>query len=167
MRVQGRTPIVAPREGGAGSCPALPPRSRRAPKRGDLVLRTLALLRGLDPKPRILIDLNPTDFEEDWRRAAAAMDRALQLITHVGPDGFGFLRRNGFLASGSSHPCRPAFRHRQPQLGSGGTRGAAPMVLVQRVHGTVFERGGEQVSQGLPRNDALLDRWRTGAGRLP
>ena len=54
-----------------------------------LVLRTLALLRGLDPKPRILIDLDPTNFAEDWRRAAAAIERALELITHVGPDGFG------------------------------------------------------------------------------
>lgn len=58
-------------------------------KFGVLVLRTLALLRGLDPKPRILIDLSPQRFEEDWRRAAAAIERALELITHVGPDGFG------------------------------------------------------------------------------
>ena len=58
-------------------------------KFGVLVLRTLALLRGLDPKPRILIDLSPTDFETDWRRAAAAMERALQLTELVGPDGFG------------------------------------------------------------------------------
>lgn len=58
-------------------------------KFGVLVLRTLALLRGLDPKPRILIDLDPKNFAEDWRRAASAMERALQLITHVGPDGFG------------------------------------------------------------------------------
>lgn len=56
---------------------------------GVLVLRTLALLRGLDPKPRILIDLSPTDFEKDWRRAAGAIERALELITLVGPDGFG------------------------------------------------------------------------------
>jgi hypothetical protein len=54
-----------------------------------LVLRTLALLRGLDPKPRILIDLSPVDFEKDWRRAAVAIERALELITLVGPDGFG------------------------------------------------------------------------------
>lgn len=58
-------------------------------KFGVLVLRTLALLRGLDPKPRILINLSPTDFEEDWRRAARAMERALELVTLVGPDGFG------------------------------------------------------------------------------
>ncbi len=58
-------------------------------KFGVLVLRTLALLRGLDPKPRILIDLEPSNFAEDWRRASGAIERALELITHVGPDGFG------------------------------------------------------------------------------
>jgi len=58
-------------------------------KFGVLVLRTLALLRGLDPKPRILIDLSPAAFEEDWRRAAAAIERALELTTMVGLDGFG------------------------------------------------------------------------------
>ena len=58
-------------------------------KFGVLVLRTLALLRGLDPKPRILIDLSPIDFEKDWRRAAGAIERALRLITLVGQDGFG------------------------------------------------------------------------------
>jgi hypothetical protein len=58
-------------------------------KFGVLVLRTLALLRGLDPKPRILIDLSPVDFENDWRRAARAMERALELVALVGPDGFG------------------------------------------------------------------------------
>ena len=58
-------------------------------KLGVLALRTLALLRGLDPKPRILIDLDPNGFEDDWRRAVAAIERALELITHVGPDGFG------------------------------------------------------------------------------
>jgi hypothetical protein len=58
-------------------------------KFGVLVLRTLALLRGLDPKPRILIDLKPAEFEADWRRAAAAMERALELTELVGQDGFG------------------------------------------------------------------------------
>ena len=58
-------------------------------KFGVLVLRTLALLRGLDPKPRILIDLSPVDFEDDWRRSVAAIERALELIEHIGADGFG------------------------------------------------------------------------------
>jgi len=58
-------------------------------KFGVLVLRTLALLRGLDPKPRILIDLDPENFADDWRRAAAAMERALEITILVAPDGFG------------------------------------------------------------------------------
>jgi hypothetical protein len=62
-------------------------------KFGVLVLRTLALLRGLDPKPSILIDLKPQAFKMDWERAAAEMERALKLIEHVGPDGFGVFDR--------------------------------------------------------------------------
>lgn len=58
-------------------------------KFGVLVLRTMALIRGLDPKVKILINLEPKDFEVDWRRAVAAMDRAIELVTHIGPDGFG------------------------------------------------------------------------------
>ena len=60
-----------------------------ANKFGVLVLRTLALLRGLDPKPAFLINLKPQDFERDWKRAAAAIDRALELLELVGNDGFG------------------------------------------------------------------------------
>jgi hypothetical protein len=58
-------------------------------KFGVMVLRTLALLRGLDPKPRFLINLTPKNFEADWRRAAAAMEKALDLVTLVAEDGFG------------------------------------------------------------------------------
>lgn len=53
----------------------------------------MALLRGLDPKPRILINLEPKEFEQDWQKAAAAMERALELVTHVGADGFGVFDR--------------------------------------------------------------------------
>lgn len=62
-------------------------------KFGVLVLRTLALLRGLDPKPRVLIDLKPEGFEDDWRRVTAAMERALELVQNVGQDGFGVFNR--------------------------------------------------------------------------
>lgn len=58
-------------------------------KFGVLILRTLALLRGFDPKPRFLIELKPDNFEKDWKHAAAAMERALELVSLVGPDGFG------------------------------------------------------------------------------
>lgn len=78
-------------------------------KFGIMVLRTLALLRGLDPKPRILIDLKPDGFERDWRRAAAAMERALELVTLVGPDGFGVFDRK-FLPGYGLIPVLAALR---------------------------------------------------------
>jgi len=56
---------------------------------GVLLLRTLALLRDVKPTPRELIDLDPENFEKDWRRAAQAMEKALELVTLVAPDGFG------------------------------------------------------------------------------
>ncbi|HEV3077024.1 MAG TPA: DUF262 domain-containing protein [Thermoanaerobaculia bacterium] len=58
-----------------------------------LVLRTLALLRDLDPKPRFLINLRPAGFEADWQRAAQALERALELVEHTGSDGFGAFDR--------------------------------------------------------------------------
>lgn len=58
-------------------------------KLGVLTLRTLALLRGLDPKVNVLINLKPEGFEDDWRSAAAALERALELLELVSPDGFG------------------------------------------------------------------------------
>ncbi len=58
-------------------------------KFGVLLLRTLALLRGLDPKPRNLINMKPEGFADDWKRAAAAMEQAIKLTSHVGTDGFG------------------------------------------------------------------------------
>lgn len=58
-------------------------------KFGVLILRTLALLRDLDPKPKILISLNPNGFENDWRRASRAINRALEIATALHDDGFG------------------------------------------------------------------------------
>lgn len=60
---------------------------------GVLVLRTMALMRGLEVKPKILINLSPENFEEDWKRAAAAMNRALELASHIGADGFGVFEK--------------------------------------------------------------------------
>lgn len=56
---------------------------------GVHILRTMALMRGLEPKAKILINLEPKNFEDDWRRAAKAMDRSLELVTFLGDDGFG------------------------------------------------------------------------------
>lgn len=61
-------------------------------KLGVLVLRTMALMRDLEPKPVVLIELKPERFEEDWARAAAAMERAFELVEHVGEDGFGVFK---------------------------------------------------------------------------
>ena len=62
-------------------------------KFGVLILRTLALLRNLEAKPKALINLKPANFNEDWRRAAAAVEQALNLLTRVGKDGFGVFDR--------------------------------------------------------------------------
>ena len=56
---------------------------------GVHILRTMALMRGLEPKAKVLINLAPKNFEDDWRRASAAIDRSLELVTHLGDDGFG------------------------------------------------------------------------------
>ncbi len=61
-------------------------------KLGVLILRTLALRRGLDPKPAMLIELKPEGFEADWKRAAEAMERALELVELVDDDGFGVFK---------------------------------------------------------------------------
>jgi len=62
-------------------------------KFGVLVLRTIALLRDQEVRPRVLIELKPMGFEKDWHRAAAAIDRALRLMEFVGVDGFGVFDR--------------------------------------------------------------------------
>jgi len=63
-------------------------------KFGVLVLRTLALLRDLDPKPKMLISLKPEGFEDDWRRAARAMNRALEIVSATHSDGMGVFHRS-------------------------------------------------------------------------
>jgi len=63
-------------------------------KFGVLVLRTLALLRDLDPKPKMLISLDPEGFENDWRRATRAMNRALEIVTATHADGMGVFNRH-------------------------------------------------------------------------
>lgn len=63
-------------------------------KFGVLVLRTLALLRDLDPKPKMLISLKPENFVADWKRAARAINRALELVTALHDDGMGVFHRN-------------------------------------------------------------------------
>jgi hypothetical protein len=56
---------------------------------GIFVLRVIALLRGLEVKARQLINLKPQNFEEDWRRAAEAIEKALKRLVSIHTDGFG------------------------------------------------------------------------------
>lgn len=58
-------------------------------KFGVQVLRVLALLRGLTPTPKELIRLNPDAFQQDWQRAAAGLERALEVAESISQDGFG------------------------------------------------------------------------------
>lgn len=69
-------------------------------KFGVLLLRVMALLRGQEVRPKALINLKPDKFAEDWRRAAKAMERALQLVTNIGADGFGVFERKWLPSSG-------------------------------------------------------------------
>ena len=56
---------------------------------GVLALRTVALLRRQEVKSRSLIHLGPEGFEDDWRTAVAAMEKALKRVTGTEPGGFG------------------------------------------------------------------------------
>ncbi|CAA9235831.1 MAG: hypothetical protein AVDCRST_MAG93-1092 [uncultured Chloroflexia bacterium] len=60
---------------------------------GVLLLRTVALLREQEVKSKLLIELDPEGFEEDWDRASAAMERALERVTSISPNGFGAFNR--------------------------------------------------------------------------
>lgn len=56
---------------------------------GVYVLRTIALMRGLDAKSKTIINFKPDDFESDWQQAIAAIEKALQRLTSTNNDGFG------------------------------------------------------------------------------
>lgn len=61
---------------------------------GVLLLRTVALLRGQEVKSKKLIELSPVEFEADWNRACAGMEKALERVTSTAEGGFGaFARR--------------------------------------------------------------------------
>jgi hypothetical protein len=60
---------------------------------GVYVLRTIALMRGLEIKSKTLINLFPNDFEKDWRTAVKYMEKALERMTSIGEDGFGVFDR--------------------------------------------------------------------------
>ena len=60
---------------------------------GVLLLRTVALLRGQEVKSKRLIELDTEGFEDDWERASAAMERAIQRVESRYANGFGAFDR--------------------------------------------------------------------------
>ncbi|MEI7988742.1 MAG: DUF262 domain-containing protein [Chloroflexota bacterium] len=60
---------------------------------GVYVLRTISLMRGLDVKSKTLINLSPSDFKKDWKKAVEYIEKALHRMTSIGTDGFGAFDR--------------------------------------------------------------------------
>jgi hypothetical protein len=107
-------------------------------------------MRDLEPKPKTLINLVPKDFETDWRRAAATIERALDLVEHVGPDGFGVFNRSGFPATAS---CT-----RRAAKGEG--------VVCRNDARATFWRTGPPVDARAPCRIANAEDWERGDGSV-
>ncbi len=56
---------------------------------GVLILRIIALKRGLDVKGSTIINLEPKNLEKDWKTAATYFEKALERIKSTNQDGFG------------------------------------------------------------------------------
>ena len=56
---------------------------------GVLILRCIALMRGVDLKSKALINLSDFNFSRDWRRAICYFDEAYTRLTSLQDDGFG------------------------------------------------------------------------------
>jgi len=63
---------------------------------GVIVLRTIALMRGKEVKSKVLINLKPEEFEQDWKTCAYYVEKALQRITSTNEDGFGVFEKKWF-----------------------------------------------------------------------
>jgi len=63
---------------------------------GVIVLRTIALMRGKEVKSKVLINLKPEKFEQDWKTCAYYVEKALQRITSTNEDGFGVFDKKWF-----------------------------------------------------------------------
>lgn len=63
---------------------------------GVYVLRTIALMRGLDMKSKSLINLKPANYEADWQTAVKYMEKAFDRITANDQDGFGAINSRWF-----------------------------------------------------------------------
>ena len=56
---------------------------------GVYAVRALALIREQEIKTKTLINISPVGFEKDWHRSTGYLERALERITSMNPDGFG------------------------------------------------------------------------------
>ncbi len=56
---------------------------------GIFILRIIALMRNLEVKAKILINLSPVNFEDDWRIASEYTQKALKRLQATNNDGFG------------------------------------------------------------------------------
>lgn len=56
---------------------------------GVLILRCIALMRGVDLKSKALINLSHVNFNRDWRRAVEYFDKSYARLTSLQEDGFG------------------------------------------------------------------------------
>ena len=77
---------------------------------GVYLLRTIALLRGLEVRSKSLVNLSATDFVKDWREAAASMERALERLTSTSDDGFGVFDAKWFPYSTMVSPLAALLR---------------------------------------------------------
>lgn len=54
----------------------------------EFILKVIALLRGKEPKRRNILNLDPENFEEDWKRAVISLNEAYKRLTDI-KNGYG------------------------------------------------------------------------------
>jgi len=58
------------------------------------ILQTIALLRGRECKKRILFDLSPEGFINDWESAAESIEKALERLKNTSEGGYGVINKS-------------------------------------------------------------------------
>jgi hypothetical protein len=56
----------------------------------EFILKVVCLLRGKEPKRKNILELEPQNFEDDWKRACLALENGFKRITDV-KNGYGVL----------------------------------------------------------------------------